>query len=352
MHIPDGFLSNEVCIATSVVSLGAVAYSLHRMKDSLADRTVPLTGMMGSLIFAGQMVNFPIGLPVSGHLMGGVLAAAVLGPWAGCVAMTMVLVAQWALFSDGGLTALGANVLHMGVVGSMGGYAVLSGIRRLLGNGRRGSVTGAVVAAWLSVMAAAHRAGLGSTATIMYGHVEQPKHWARHLLRIRHLQAETGGFTEFVPLPFVHMEAPMYLKGRARRGPTFREAMLMHAVARLVLHPLVPSIQASWVKLGPDGVAAALAAGVNDLGGTLMNETISRAAGTQHGQEMPPERMDALIRAAGRTPRQRTTLYGTVPEERMRRSFQAAPLEDVVNTPAARYVRGAGPRRLVRAVAE
>ena len=205
---------------------------------------------------------------------------------------------------------------------------------------------------WLSVMAAAHRAGLGSTATIMYGHVEQPKHWARHLLRIRHLQAETGGFTEFVPLPFVHMEAPMYLKGRARRGPTFREAMLMHAVARLVLHPLVPSIQASWVKLGPDGVAAALAAGVNDLGGTLMNETISRAAGTQHGQEMPPERMDALIRAAGRTPRQRTTLYGTVPEERMRRSFQAAPLEDVVNTPAARYERGAGPRRLVRAVAE
>jgi cobalt/nickel transport system permease protein len=154
MHIPDGFLSNEVCIATSVVSLGAVAYSLHRMKDSLADRTVPLTGMMGSLIFAGQMVNFPIGLPVSGHLMGGVLAAAVLGPWAGCVAMTMVLVAQWALFSDGGLTALGANVLHMGVVGSMGGYAVLSGIRRLMGSGARGAVVGAVAAAWLSVMAA------------------------------------------------------------------------------------------------------------------------------------------------------------------------------------------------------
>jgi cobalt/nickel transport system permease protein len=155
MHIQDGYLSTEVCIATGAVSLGAVAYSLHRMKDSLADRTVPLTGMMGSLVFAGQMINFPIGLPVSGHLMGGVLAATILGPWAGCLAVTLVLVAQWALFSDGGLLALGANVLHMAVLGSIGGYAVMSSIRRFTGDGPRGTVAGAVMAAWLSVMAAA-----------------------------------------------------------------------------------------------------------------------------------------------------------------------------------------------------
>lgn len=155
MHIQDGYLSTEVCIATGAVSLAAVAYSLRRMKGSLADRTVPLTGMMGSLIFAGQMINFPIGLPVSGHLMGGVLAGTILGPWAGCLAVTLVLVAQCALFSDGGLVALGANVLHMAVLGSIGGYAVMSAIRRFSGGGLRGTVGGAVVAAWLSVMAAA-----------------------------------------------------------------------------------------------------------------------------------------------------------------------------------------------------
>ena len=119
----------------------------------------------------------------------------------------------------------------------------------------------------------------------------------------------TGGFTEFVPLPFVPMEAPIYLKGRARRGPTFREAVLMHAVARLALHPLIPNIQTSWVKMGPEGAAACLDAGANDLGGTLMNESISRAAGAQHGQELPPDAMEALIRSLGRAPRQRTTLY-------------------------------------------
>ena len=155
MHIQDGYLSTEVCLATGAVSLGAVAYSLHRMKDSLADRSIPLTGMMGSLVFAGQMINFPIGLPVSGHLMGGVLAGTILGPWAGCLAVTLVLVAQWALFSDGGLLALGANVLHMAVLGSIGGYAVMSAIRKLTGGGLKGTVSGAVIAAWLSVMAAA-----------------------------------------------------------------------------------------------------------------------------------------------------------------------------------------------------
>ncbi len=115
-----------------------------------------------------------------------------------------------------------------------------------------------------------------------------PLNWARHLLVLRDLQAETGGFTEFVPLPFVHMEAPMYLRGMARKGPTLREAILMHAVARLVLNPLITNIQTSWVKMGPEGAAMCLNAGANDLGGTLMNESISRAAGTQHGQEFPP----------------------------------------------------------------
>ena len=162
---------------------------------------------------------------------------------------------------------------------------------------------------WISVMRDAHKAGFRTTATIMFGHVEAPSHVARHLLRIRNLQKETGGFTEFVPLPFVHMEAPIYLKGKSRKGPTFREAVLIHAAARIVLHPFIQNIQTSWVKMGPEGVKACLDAGANDLGGTLMNESITRAAGTVHGQEMLPERMEALIRQTGRIPRQRDTLY-------------------------------------------
>ena len=188
-------------------------------------------------------------------------------------------------------------------------------------------------AQWLEVHETAHRAGLRSTATIMFGHVDTPRSWARHLLRVRELQQRTGGFTEFVPLPFVHMEAPIYLKGVARSGPTFREALLIHAVARLALHPWITNIQASWVKLGLDGAAAALRAGCNDLGGTLMNESISRAAGASHGQELPPEGMEEAIRAAGRTPRQRTTLYGTPPPERVAASFGAAPLAEPLNPP-------------------
>ena len=186
---------------------------------------------------------------------------------------------------------------------------------------------------WLEVMETAHRVGFRTTATIMYGHIDRPRHWARHLLRIRELQTRTGGFTEFVPLPFVHMEAPIYLKGQARRGPTFRESLLMHAVARLALHPLVPNIQASWVKLGPRGVRACLGAGVNDLGGTLMNESITRAAGAGFGQELAPERMEALICGAGRSPRQRSTTYGEPPEQQVARSFHAADLRPIVQTP-------------------
>ena len=192
-------------------------------------------------------------------------------------------------------------------------------------------------AQWLDVIEAAHRVGLRTTATIMFGHVDGPRHWARHLLRIRALQMRTGGFTEFVPLPFVPMETPIHLRGQCRLGPTFREAMLMHAVARLALHPVLPSIQASWVKMGPGGAAACLEAGANDLGGTLMNESITRAAGAAHGQEMPPEALEGIICAIGRTPWQRTTLYRAADAGRRRDSFAAAPLAPPIDTPARRY---------------
>lgn len=188
---------------------------------------------------------------------------------------------------------------------------------------------------WIDVVSAAHAVGLRTTATIMFGHVERPIHWARHLLRIRDLQERTGGFTEFVPLPFVHMEAPLGVRGRTRKGPTWREVRLMHAVARLVLHPHIRSIQASWVKLGGEGVKSLLSGGVNDLGGTLMNESISRAAGTQHGQEFEPKDIEALIRSAGRIPQQRTTLYAHASKERRSASFAAAPLTDMILTPFA-----------------
>lgn len=186
---------------------------------------------------------------------------------------------------------------------------------------------------WLDVVRTAHRLGLRTTATIMFGHTEHPVHWARHLLHVRDLQEETGGFTEFVPLPFVHMEAPLYLRGRARKGPTWREVKLMHAIARLVLNPLISNIQASWVKIGTAGIAKLLNCGVNDLGGTLMNESISRAAGTEHGQELPPEAMEQLIRSVNRLPEQRTTLYGLVDEERRESSLQANALVSTIQTP-------------------
>jgi FO synthase len=194
-------------------------------------------------------------------------------------------------------------------------------------------------AQWLAVIEAAHRLGLRTTATIMFGHVDTPRHWARHLLHLRRLQTRTSGFTEFVPLPFVPMEAPMQLRGQSRFGPTFREAVLMHAVARLALHPLIPNIQTSWVKMGPAGAAACLAAGANDLGGTLMNESITRAAGAAHGQEMPPEAMEQLIRSIGRNPWQRTTLYRPAPPERIAASFGAPPLALAIDTPVQQSPR-------------
>jgi FO synthase len=166
---------------------------------------------------------------------------------------------------------------------------------------------------WLDVVGTAHRIGLNTTATVMFGHLDRLDHWAEHLLAIRRLQLATGGFTEFVPLPFVHMQSPVYLRGQARQGPTWRETVLMHAVSRLALHGAIGSIQASWVKLGLDGAAACLAAGVNDLGGVLMNESISRAAGAAHGQETSVAELERAAASAGRSLRQRTTLYGEPP---------------------------------------
>ncbi|HJW61853.1 MAG TPA: 5-amino-6-(D-ribitylamino)uracil--L-tyrosine 4-hydroxyphenyl transferase CofH, partial [Actinomycetota bacterium] len=163
---------------------------------------------------------------------------------------------------------------------------------------------------WLEVHRVAHSVGLRSNITIMFGHVESPRHWARHLLRTRALQAETGGFTEFVPLPFVHMAAPMYRKRQSRPGPTFREAVLIHAVGRIAYRGLIDNIQVSWVKMGADGVRQALLAGVNDLGGTLMDENISRAAGAAHGQLMEEAEFRAIVEPLGRRLEQRTTLYG------------------------------------------
>lgn len=186
---------------------------------------------------------------------------------------------------------------------------------------------------WLDVMEAAHSIDLRTTATIMFGHVEKTVHWARHLIRLLELQKRTGGFTEFVPLPFVHMQSPIYLKGNSRRGPTFRESILMHAVARLVFHKHIVNIQASWVKLGLSGLEICLKAGANDIGGSLMNETITRSAGAVHGQEMAPEMLVSTITAIGRQPQQRTTLYQTPTAERLDKGFNVPPVKVITKTP-------------------
>ncbi len=194
-------------------------------------------------------------------------------------------------------------------------------------------------AQWLEVMAAAHETGFNTTATIMFGHVDRPIHWAHHLLAIRDLQKRTAGFTEFVPLPYVPMEAPMYLKGRSRRGPSYREALLMHAVPRLVFHGLIHNIQTSWVKMGAQGALQALNAGANDLGGTLMNESITRAAGADHGQEWSATEIEQQLLQWGRTPRMRTTLYGDAPVEQRHKAFDATPLIPVENLDAGKHQR-------------
>jgi CofH subfamily radical SAM domain protein len=163
---------------------------------------------------------------------------------------------------------------------------------------------------WLFAHRTAHEVGLKSNVTIMHGTVERPVHIARHLVRTRSLQKETGGFTEFVPLPFVHMATPIFIQGKARRGPTFREVLLMHAVGRIAYRDTIPNVQASWVKCGIAGTRQVLQAGANDLGGTLMDENISRAAGASHGQELDEAEFRSIVEPIGRTLAQRTTLYG------------------------------------------
>jgi FO synthase len=171
---------------------------------------------------------------------------------------------------------------------------------------------------WVEVVTTAHRLGIPTTSTMMYGHVDQPHHWVAHLQLLAHLQGETGGFTEFVPLPFVHTSAPIYLAGVARPGPTLRDNRAVHAVARLLLHGRIDHVQCSWVKLGPEQCGHVLRGGVDDLGGTLMEETISRMAGSSYGSRKSVEELEQMVRAAGRVPRQRTTTYGGVTEERRR----------------------------------
>jgi FO synthase len=166
---------------------------------------------------------------------------------------------------------------------------------------------------WLEAHRTAHSIGLRSNVTIMHGTVERPVHVANHLVRTRSLQKETGGFTEFVPLPFVHMATPIFIQGKARRGPTFREVVLMHAVGRIAYRATIPNVQVSWVKCGVVGARQVLQAGANDLGGTLMEETISRMAGSEHGSARTREELEAIATAAGRPVRQRTTDYGHVP---------------------------------------
>jgi FO synthase len=163
---------------------------------------------------------------------------------------------------------------------------------------------------WLDAHRTAHSVGLRSNVTIMFGHVERPVHVARHLVRTRAVQQETGGFTEFVPLPFVHMATPIYLQQKARRGPTMREVLLVHAVGRIAYRGWIDNVQVSWVKTGVRGARQALQAGCNDLGGTLMDENISRAAGASHGQELDESELRAIVEPLGRRLEQRTTLYG------------------------------------------
>jgi FO synthase len=166
--------------------------------------------------------------------------------------------------------------------------------------------------AWVEVISTAHRLGIPTTSTMMFGHVDHPRHWVAHLRLLGRLQDETGGFTEFVPLPFVHNQSPIYLAGLARAGASQREIKAVHAMARILLHGKIANIQTSWVKLGEDGAIDMLRSGVNDLGGTLMEETISRMAGSEFGSRRSISELEALAARAGRPARQRTTLYAPI----------------------------------------
>jgi FO synthase len=163
---------------------------------------------------------------------------------------------------------------------------------------------------WVEIVTTAHQVGIPTTLTMMYGHVDNPRHWVHHLRVLSQIQDETGGFTEFVPLPFVHTSSPIYLAGVARPGPTLRDNLAVHALARILLHGRIHNIQTSWVKLGVDGTRAMLDAGANDVGGTLMEETISRMAGSQHGSAKTVEQLTDIAAGIGRAVRERTTTYG------------------------------------------
>ena len=167
--------------------------------------------------------------------------------------------------------------------------------------------------AWIEVVTTAHRLGIPTTSTMMFGHVDHPRHWVAHLRLLGRLQDETGGFTEFVPLPFVHNQSPIYLAGLARPGASQREVKAVHALARILLHGKIANIQTSWVKLGEAGAAEMLRSGANDLGGTLMEETISRMAGSEHGSRRSIAELRRWPPLAGRPARQRTTVYGRLP---------------------------------------
>jgi len=191
---------------------------------------------------------------------------------------------------------------------------------------------------WVDIIKTAHRLGLPTTSTIMYGHIDQPRHWAAHLALLREIQKETGGFTEFVPLGFVHYESPLYLNNKdVRPGPTPHENICMHAVSRLMLNGWIDNIQASWVKLGPEYAQQMLRSGANDLGGTLMNESITRSSGGKHGQEIVPEEMIRMIRQAGRDPVRRGTLYQSLETFEIADSDHSEDHSSAVSAPANHY---------------
>ncbi|RLT01893.1 MAG: cobalt ABC transporter permease [Planctomycetota bacterium] len=259
MHIQDGVLSPVVCAATGAISLGAVGYSVHRLKQSVGDRTIPLTGMMAALVFAGQMVNFPIGAPVSGHLLGGVLAATVVGPWAGCVAMTLVLFVQWALFSDGGLFALGANVLHMAVIGSWGGHAVRLFVQRFIGDSRKGIVVGSVVAAWASVMAAAALFCLEFRLSWPPSEIDFSKVFTL-MVSFHSLIGLGEALITGVAISFVLNQRPELISGSRRlsRGSSV-ETITRTLVAGLVIALTIAAFLSPFASNDADGLEAVLA---------------------------------------------------------------------------------------------
>jgi cobalt/nickel transport system permease protein len=253
MHIRDGLLSPEVCLVTGALSAAAVAYSWRRLQQDVSARSAPLTGMMAALVFAGQMVNFPLfGLPVSGHLLGGVLAAVVLGPWAGCIAITMVLVVQAVLFADGGLMSLGANVLNMAVVGAWSGWAIYDGLRRMLGASARSQVLAAVLAAYFSVLAAA----VLFCGEFALSHGSAPFDLGQLVLwmLLYHALIAVGeaGITGSV-LSFVLARRPELLQAEALPSAgVYRRAM----TGGLVAACLVAMFLAPWASAWPDGLEA------------------------------------------------------------------------------------------------